>query len=169
MTAFFSNLIESETDLQYKKRLPVISPVNGRVKPLDHYPSKLYTQRMFGEGVAMELSGYHVLAPFDCVVEQLFPTAEQIRIRSAQGIRMQIQLGVKTESMMGNGFRFYAKKGDKIAKGAPILDYDLRKMKDHLSSALAAVTILNSDKLKAVKANYVQVRANEDTLLYLYV
>lgn len=169
MRPFFSNLVDSEDGLQFKKRLPIISPVNGKVKPLNEYPSKLYSQRMFGEGVALELSGYQVVAPFDCIIDQLYPTAEQIRIRSAQGIRMQIQLGVKTELLMGNGFRFYAKKGDKIARGEPILDYDLRKMKDNLSSSISAITILNSDKLKAIKANYIQARANEDTLLFLYV
>jgi PTS system glucose-specific IIA component len=166
---FFSNLVESEANLEFRKRIPVISPVNGKVKPLNQYPSKLYTQRMFGEGVAIELSGYQVLAPFDCIIEQLYPTAEQIRIRSAQGIRMQIQLGVKTETMMGNGFRLYGKKGDKIPQGAPILAFDLRKMKDNLTSAISAITILNSDKLKGVKANYIQARANEDILLFLYV
>lgn len=169
MKPFFSNLVESEDSLEFKKRLPVISPVNGKVKPLDEYPSVLYQNRLFGEGVALELSGYQVLAPFDCIIEQLHPTGEQLRVRSAQGIRMQIQLGVKTESMMGNGFRFYAQKGEKVSRGEPIMTFDLRKMKDNLSSALCAVTILNSDKLKAVKANYIQARANEDTLLYIYV
>lgn len=166
---FFGNLIESETDIQFKKRIPILSPVNGKVKPLNLYPSALYKQRMFGEGVAIELSGYQVVAPFDCIIEQLYPTAEQIRIRSAQGIRMQIQLGVKTETLMGNGFRFYVKKGDKIPRGEPILDFNLRKMKENLSSTLSAITILNSDKLKALKGNYLQARAGEDTLLFLYV
>ena len=169
MKPFFSNLVASEEGLEFRKRLPVIAPVNGKVKPLDQYPSPLYNQRLFGEGVAIDLSGYQVVAPFDCIVEQLYPTGEQLRIRSAQGIRMQIQLGVKTETMMGNGFRFYAHTGDKVARGEPILDFDLRKMKDNLSSALSAITILNSDKLKAVKANYIQARANEDILLYIYV
>lgn len=169
MKPFFSNLVGSEDTLEFTKRLPVISPVNGKIKPLDDYPSPLYQQRFFGEGVALELSGYQVVAPFDCVVEQLHPTGEQLRIRSAQGIRMQIQLGVKTETLMGSGFRFYTQKGQKVPRGEPIMDFDLRKMKDNLSSALAAITILNSDKLKAVKANYIQARANEDILLFVYV
>lgn len=169
MSLFFGRLITSEDDVEFKKHIPILSPVNGRVFPLDKYPMQLYTQRMFGEGVAVELSGYQVAAPFDCIIEQLHPTSEQLRLRSAQGIKMQIQLGVQTELMMGNGFRHYAKTGQSVAQGEPIMDFNLRKMKDSLKSPLAAITILNSDRLAGVRPHYRQVRINEDILMDLYV
>lgn len=169
MKPLLSNLVDSADDVQFKKQLPISSPVNGKIRPLHQYPSSLYTERMFGEGVCVELSGYQVVAPFNCLIEQLYPTAEQLRIRSAQGIRMQIQLGLNPESMMGNGFKLHVKPGDKIAKGEPLLEFDLRKMKTYLTSELAAITILNSDKLKALQPNYRQVIANEDIIFNLFI
>lgn len=169
MKPLLSNLIDSVNDVQFKKQLPISSPVNGKVKPLNQYPAPLFTERLFGEGVCVELSGYQVLAPFNCLIEQLYPTAEQLRIRSANGIKMQIQLGLNPEVMMGNGFRRYVKPGDKVAKGEPLLEFDLRKMKTYLNSELAAITILNSDKLKALQPNYRQVIANEDIIFNLFV
>lgn len=169
MNPFLGRLINSEDDIEYKKRIAINSPVNGKVGALDNFPSLLYTQRLFGEGVTIELSGYQVLAPFDCIVEQLHPTAEQIRIKSAQGIRMQIQLGLQTENMMGNGFRLYAAPGQKLRGGEALLDFNLRKMKDNLKSSLAAITILNSNRLTGVRPHYRQVRANEDVLFDLYI
>ena len=169
MQDLFNKLVDSEEQLVFTKRLPVISPVNGKVMPLDCYPSLLYQQRLFGEGVVVELSGYQVLAPFDCFIEQLNPTAEQIRLRSIQGLRMQIQLGVRPEIMMGDGFKLHCHRGDKIKRGQLILEYDLAKMRNSLSETKAAITLLNSDKLKGVKANYLQMRANEDVLMNIYV
>ncbi|BDX06292.1 PTS sugar transporter subunit IIA [Planctobacterium marinum] len=169
MNLLYGRLIDSEDDVEFKKHIPVLSPVNGKVLPLNNYPQKLFTQRMFGEGVALELSGYQVVAPFDCIIEQLYPTSEQLRIKSAQGIRMQIQLGQNPEIMMGNGFKHYAKTGDSIAAGEPILDFNLRKMKDTLNSPLAAITILNSDRLSGIRPHYRQVRSSEDVLMDLYI
>lgn len=169
MNLLFGRLIKSDDDVEFKKHIPVLSPVNGKVLPLDSFPLKLYRQRMFGEGVAVELSGYQVVAPFDCVIEQLHPTSEQLRIKSTQGIRMQIQLGQNTEIMMGNGFKHYAKTGESVAAGEPILDFNLRKMKDALKSPLAAITILNSDRLSGIRPHYRQVRNSEDVLMDLYI
>lgn len=169
MKPFLGRLIDSEDSVEFKKHIAIAAPVNGKVCTLDNFPSLLYTQRLFGEGVAIELSGYQVVAPFDCTVEQLPPTAEMLRLKSAQGIRMQIQLGLQTEVLMGNGFRLYARPGQKLRRGEALLDFNLRKMKDNLKSSLAAVTILNSNRLSGIRAHYRQVIANEDVLLDLYI
>jgi len=169
MRPYFCKLIETEDQISFKKSIPVIAPLNGKVRPLESYPSLLYKERMFGEGVAVEINGYQLIAPFDCQIEQLYPTAEQIRLRSSIGLRMQIQLGLNTETLMGNGFRLHCAAGDKLKRGSTILEFDLPKMKEKLSTTMSAITILNSDKLKGVKPNYLQVRANEDVLFNLYV
>ena len=169
MSTLFSKLIESENDISFSKRLDIATPINGKVKSLDLYPSLLFKERLYGEGVVVEPSGYQIVSPFDGSIEQLPPTAEQIRVKSKQGIKLQIQLGVNTETMMGFGFKLLCKQGDTVEKGQPILNFDLRKIKERIDSSLCAITILNSDKVKGVMPNYRQVRINEDILLSLYV
>lgn len=165
----FHKLVEPGSLPPHKRELKINAPINGRVKPLDEFPSKLLTERLFGEGVCVDPSGYQVTAPFDGVVELLPSTCEQIRIKSNKGIKLRIQLGYKAENMMAEGFKIKVPEGHSFKQGEVLLEYDLRKMKEQLSCVLFPVTILNSEKMRGVVPNYRQVIASEDHVFSLLI
>lgn len=153
----------------HKKRWDVLSPISGRIKPLDDVPQLVYSQRLMGDGVAIQPSGYQVIAPFDCKVEALPITGEQIRLRSKNGILLVIQIGIGTYNVMGEGFKLHVKEAAVIEAGTIILDFNMNKIKGRIDSLLCPVTMLNSDKTKGIIPHYRQAIAGEDVLFSVLV
>ena len=146
-----------------------MSPLNGKVGPLDNFPCPLFTERLMGEGVSIEPAGYQVFSPFDGIVEFYPRTSHQIRLKSKHGVKLLMQFGFESEKLMGEGFRLKTKEGSKISQGDLLLEFDLPKLKQKLSSHLFAITIINSQKLKGILPQKHQVLALQDPLMTLYI
>ena len=165
----FKCLVDHKAIPSHKKAIDVFSPLSGTVVPLDEVPQLLFTERLFGEGVAIKPSGYQVFAPFSGTILHFPELANQIRIKAKNGLQLQIQLGIDSHTMLGEGFKRMVKKGDTFEQGQIIAEFSLSKMKAALPSILCPVTILNSDKTKGVQGYYYQVIANEDKILSIYL
>jgi glucose-specific phosphotransferase system IIA component len=165
----FSKLVTNESIPNHKKAIPLLSPINGKIKPLEEFPCAVFTERLLGEGVCIDPAGYQVFSPFDGIVEFYPQTSHQIRLKSKQGIKLLIHFGFEAQQLMGEGFRLKTQEGRRISQGDVLLEFDLPKLKQKLSSHLFAVTILNSPKLKGILPQKQQVLALQDILMTLYI
>ena len=165
----FSKLIDASAVNDKHKCINLPSPITGNLLPLDQFPCDAHKNRLFGEGVTLAPSGYQIYSPFNALVEELPKTCERIRLRTKSGIRLQIQFGVGTQKLMGEGFKTKVKERQAIRKGQVIVEFDLPKLKQKLDTTLCAITILNSEKITGIVANYHQVVAMEDPMMTLVV
>ena len=164
-----SHLVDINSLPTHKIAIDIISPLSGKVVPLDDVPHALFNQRIFGEGVAIKPSGYQVLAPFSGTMLHFPELANQMRLRAKNGLQMQIQMGIDSHFMMGEGFKRTIKQGENFQQGQLLAEFSLVKMKRQLPSVLCPITILNSDKTKGLLAHYFQVIAGEDKLMTVYL
>ncbi len=166
--SLFSRILTSPPD-NFKKRLTIQSPLSGRVLPLNDMPSLVHNERLLGEGVTVSPSGYQILAPFHCRIESLPATGDHIKLRSAQGFLLNIQVGINTARLHGEGFKFYAKAGAVLQQGQKILEFNLNKLKAKADSPLCAITLLNSDKVLGIEPHYRQAIALDDPIFSIYL
>ena len=82
---------------------------------------------------------------------------------------MQIQMGIDSHIMMGEGFKRKVQVGEVFKQGQVLAEFDLRKMKLVLESTLCPVTIINSDKIAGIQAHCHQVIATEDHAMTVYI
>ncbi|MDU0355487.1 PTS glucose transporter subunit IIA [Paraglaciecola aquimarina] len=153
----------------YKQILTIVSPLSGRAVSLSEVPNALFQQRLFGEGIAIIPSGFQVIAPFSGTVAACTELANQLRLKAQNGLQLQIQLGIDSHIMMGEGFKRKVKAGDTFKQGDVLAEFSLVKMKQQLPSILCPVTVINSEKVKAIRAHYYAVRASEDDILTVYI
>lgn len=165
----FKRLLDSNNIPVHRKKIPIQSPLSGKITTLDNIPDEIFKQRLFGEGVAIAPSGYQLFSPFAGKVEHLPTTAHQIRLRAKNGLQILIQLGLGSESMLAEGFKARVKVGEQVSAGQLLIEFDLRIMKQKIDSLLCPVTILNSEKLIGVVAHCHQVRALQDDCMTLYI
>ena len=165
----FNRLVDSSSVPSHKKAIDIHSPLTGTVVPLDDVPHALFSERLFGEGIAIKPSGYQVLAPFAGTMLYFPELANQLRIKAKNGLQLQIQLGIDSHLMMGEGFKRSVKPGEIFAQGQLLAEFSLVKMKRQLPSILCPITVLNSDKVKGLQAHYFQVIAGEDKMMTVYV
>lgn len=167
--SLFSCLIEEGQLPEHKRQIDILSPVSGSVTRLDDLPSLLFRQRMFGEGAAINVSGYQVICPFDGEITEFEPTAHRIRLKHKTGLHIQIQCGMKSEKMRGDGFRRKVYEGDKVKQGDVLLEFDIRKMKLSLEHTQFVVTVLNSEKTKGLIVKPRRVSSGEDVLFTVLI
>ena len=165
----FSKLIDGNAINDQHKCISLPSPITGNLLPLEQFPCDAHKNKLFGEGMALAPSGYQIYSPFNALVEELPLTCERIRLRAKSGIRLQIQFGVGTQKLMGEGFKAKVKERQVIKRGQVILEFDLPKLKQKLDTTLCALTILNSEKLTGIVPTYHHVVAMEDQMMTLVV
>lgn len=167
--SLFNRLVPADALPVHRSQIALVSPLTGKVAALDMLSHPVYVHRLMGEGAVIDPTGYQLLAPFDGKVVEIANMANRIVLRSAQGIRLNIQLGMDSDSMMGEGFKAHCKTGQNISTGQLLIEFDLNKMKRKLHDHRCAVTVLNSDKLKGVVITAKHVMAGQDPVFRMLI
>lgn len=165
----FKRLVDANSIPKHKKAVDILSPLTGKVVLLDKVPHALFTERIFGEGIAIKPSGYQVLAPFAGSMLHFPELGNQMRIKAKNGLQIQIQLGIDSHLMMAEGFKRLVKPGEKFQQGQLLAEFSQVKMKKQLPSILCPITVLNSDKVTAIQGHYFQAIAAEDKIMTIYI
>lgn len=163
----FRRLVAQDRLPIHSRKIPILSPLSGKVFGLDHSSSPLFTNRLLGEGVCISPSGFQLFSPFNGTILSISVCIDQIKIKSKQGIVMYIQMGIGESMLYGEGLRAKVKVGSVVKQGDTILEFDLAKIKSKVSNFTCACTILNSDKTKGVLIHEHNMRALEDAVMTL--
>lgn len=165
----FKRLHTGTTAPRHRYQVAIPAPLSGRVRTLDSLAPGLFQQRLFGEGVVIEASGYQLLAPLHAKVSYIADSAEQLRLQCANGLHLLIQVGFASDKLHGAGFKKKCQKGANVAPGQLLLEYDLNRLKTLASPLLCPVTILNSDKVKAIQPHCRSVIAGDDNIMSVFI
>lgn len=161
----FNRIVQANALPPHSKALDILSPVSGKAIDLTTIPDSIFSHKLLGEGTAIEVSGHQLLSPFNGAVEYLPTTCHQVRLTSSSGIKILIQLGVKSENLHGEGYRPRVKQGTKIHQGEVLIDFDIAKLKNKLQCSLFALTMLNSERTKGIVVNKRPLIAGEDKIM----
>ncbi|MDQ0254753.1 PTS system glucose-specific IIA component [Evansella vedderi] len=129
----------------------IVAPITGSVKKLEDVPDPVFSQKMMGDGIAIEPIEGVAVAPVDGEVIQFFHTKHAIGIRSKTGVEILIHVGLETVNMKGEGFTGHVKEGDKVKAGDKLITFDLELIKEKASSTITPIVITNGDILDSVK------------------
>src|SRR5699024_3774093 len=100
----FKNLFKKK---ETPKEEQIIAPLSGKVKQLEEVPDPTFSEKMMGEGIAIEPDEGLVVAPFDGEIIQVFPTKHAIGIQGESGLEILIHIGLETVSLKGEGFEVF--------------------------------------------------------------
>lgn len=122
----------------------VLAPLKGRVLPLSEVPDKTFSDKILGDGLAIEPVDGLVTAPFDATVTQIFKTGHAIGLNGPEGIELLIHVGIDTVKLGGQGFKALVKNGDQVRQGDPLIEFDLDFVRGKAPSIITPVVITNS-------------------------
>lgn len=129
--------------------MKVFSPLAGNVVDLSQVPDEAFSQKMLGDGCAIEPLENFVSAPFDCSVETLQDSAHAVGIKLAgSDIEILIHIGVDTVNLKGEGFKALAKEGDNVVKGQRLIEFDRDFIAKNAKSALVIVIVASDPDMK---------------------
>ena len=106
------------------------SILDGKVIPVTDVQDEVFSQKIMGDGVAVEPYNTVVTAPADCDVSVVMAdTGHACGLTLANGVELLIHVGVDTVDMGGDGFKLLVKEGDHVKAGQPLIEFDPEKIK----------------------------------------
>ena len=116
---------ESTADVKELKSI-----LDGKVMPIEEAPDDVFSQKIMGDGVAIEPSNTVVTAPADCDVSVVMAdTGHACGLTLPNGVELLIHVGVDTVDMGGDGFKLLVNEGDHVKAGQPLIEFDPAKIK----------------------------------------
>ncbi|MBL3649814.1 MULTISPECIES: glucose-specific PTS transporter subunit IIBC [unclassified Bacillus (in: firmicutes)] len=140
--------LDAETDIQ---QIPAsdesfIYPLKGETVSLTDVPDPVFSEKMMGEGFAIDPSEGKVIAPADGEIVSIFPTKHAIGFMSAGGIEILIHVGIDTVKLNGESFEAHVTSGQAVTQGELLLSFDLDTIKQHAASAVTPIIFTNASE-----------------------
>jgi len=141
------------------------SPFNGTIIPIEETPDPVFSQKMVGDGFAIEPTDEYLQAPVQGEIIQLFSTHHALGIKTPEGLEVLIHLGIDTVELAGAGFKALVEEGEKIQVGDKLIEIDWRLIAKRGKSKISPVVITNMKSVEKIKfhANG-PIMAGEDVL-----
>ena len=123
------------------------SILDGKVMPIEEAPDDVFSQKIMGDGVAIEPTNTVVTAPADCDVSVVMAdTGHACGLTLPNGVELLIHVGVDTVDMGGEGFKLLVSEGDHVKAGQPLIEFDPEKIRaaGHPCTTMLIVTVEGS-------------------------
>ena len=143
----------------------VASPLTGEAMPLEQVEDGVFSEKMVGDGFAVQPSENRVYAPCDCTVLTVFGTKHAIGLSLENGIELLIHIGLDTVQLNGAPFDIHVKEGDELKKGDLIAVFDEQAIQEAGYRTVTPVIVTNTDqyrKFELIKSG--PVKAGDEVL-----
>ncbi|MFJ5761459.1 PTS glucose transporter subunit IIA [Neobacillus sp. NPDC093182] len=121
----------------------ILQPLEGEIVPLDVVPDPVFSQKMIGDGFAVNPTNGTVVSPVDGEVISVFPTKHAVSVKSTDGKEILIHVGLETVSLNGEGFTSFVSDGQRVQKGQKLLEADFEVIKEKVPSIITPVIFTN--------------------------
>ncbi len=127
------------------------SPIEGTAVSLSDVPDPIFAAGKLGEGVAIEPTGTTVVAPAAGKVAATYPSGHAVGLKLENGIELLIHVGLDTVNLDGKGFSVKVAKGDVVAAGDALIEFDPEVIKEAGYPLITPVIVTNTRKFAEVK------------------
>lgn len=127
------------------------APIEGTAVALSDVPDPIFAAGKLGEGVAIEPTGTTVVAPAAGKVAATYPSGHAVGLKLENGIELLIHVGLDTVNLDGKGFSVKVAKGDIVAAGDALIEFDSEVIKEAGYPLITPVIVTNTRKFAEVK------------------
>ncbi|HCB27977.1 PTS system trehalose-specific EIIBC component [Enterococcus durans] len=120
---------------------------DGPVKEIIEVDDPVFSQKMMGEGYAIEPSNNNVYAPVSGRVTSVFETQHAIGILSDVGLEVLVHMGLDTVELKGAPFTIHVKEGDLVTPNTRLAEMDLAAVEQAGKKTDILVVLTNDEKV----------------------
>ncbi|UOE93904.1 beta-glucoside-specific PTS transporter subunit IIABC [Alkalihalobacillus sp. LMS39] len=147
------------------KREKIVSPMTGKVVPLQEVNDAAFASETMGKGIAIEPTVGEVVSPVEGTVSAVFPTGHAIGLTTNDGAEILIHIGINTVQLNGKHFTPAVKQGDTVKEGDLLVSFDLENIKEAGFDVTTPIIITNTDQyLEVIETEQVEIQAKEPLL-----
>jgi PTS system D-glucosamine-specific IIC component len=120
-----------------------LAPLDGKIIAITQVPDQVFSQKIVGDGFAIEPSNGEIVSPVDGVVTSVLESKHAVGITADSGLEMIVHFGIDTVHLKGEGFTLFVNQGDRIKAGQSLFKADLKVIKDKVPSMITPIVFTN--------------------------
>ncbi len=125
--------------------ITLFAHMNGTVVPLENVEDDVFSQKILGDGIAIEPQEGKLFAPCDGKIDSVFDTKHAINIVSGDNTEILLHIGIDTVKLEGKYFETHVSDGQNIKKGDLLISFDMEAIKAQGFKLTTPLIICNTD------------------------
>ena len=154
----------AESSAPQGKAVAVASVADGKAIELASVSDPVFSQKMMGDGFAVEPSNGEFYAPVAATVTSIFPTKHALGLLTEEGLEILIHIGLDTVSLEGKPFTVHVAEGQKVERGDRLATADLDAIREAGRETATIVVFTNQDFVQSVSVNKLGSVTKDDTV-----
>lgn len=155
----------SEKTEDAAKKITLYSHMNGTVVPLENVEDDVFSQKLLGDGIAVEPSDGRLYSPCDGRIESIFDTKHAVNIVSDDGAEILLHIGIDTVKLGGKYFEAHVSAGQRVKRGDLLITFDTGEIRQAGYKLTTPMIICNADDYSSFEALMQGNTAAGDALL----
>ena len=148
---FMENGVENHRE-NLSQGMELFAYMNGTVVSLDKVEDEAFSQKVLGDGVAIEPKEGKLYAPCDGRVETVFDTKHAINLVSREGCEILLHIGIDTVRLGGKFFEAHVSDNQEIKKGDLLISFDLEGIKKEGYKITTPMIICNTEDYNLIES-----------------
>lgn len=132
----------------------VHSVADGQVINIEDVKDPVFSQKMMGDGFAVEPENGHIVSPVAGKVTSIFPTKHALGLVTDNGLEVLVHIGLDTVSLEGKPFDVKVTEGQTVAAGDLLVEANLDAIREAGRETSTVVVFTNADAIKSVKVEH---------------
>lgn len=134
-----NNKIEIDTPNNYRADEEIVIPLTGRLLAIDKVPDAIFSQKMVGDGFAIEPTKGTIYSPINGQVMQIYSNRDAITFKTNSKRNVILHIGLDSSNLKGEGITYYINEGDQVYAGQKIGDIDLEVVLSRVFSLVSPI------------------------------
>lgn len=149
-----------------RNKFKFYSPVKGKVIKLEKVNDLVFSQKLVGDGIAIQPSGDVVVAPCDGIIKLIFETNHAFVIVTDEGLEIIVHIGIDTVDLKGEGFIRVAEEDQRVSVGDEIIKFNKELLENKGCDLTTMILITNYSKIKEMNCFYLnECLAGQDIVI----
>ena len=132
----------------------VHSVADGQVINIEDVKDPVFSQKMMGDGFAVEPENGKIVSPVAGKVTSIFPTKHALGLVTDNGLEVLVHIGFDTVSLEGKPFDVKVTEGQTVAAGDLLVEANLDAIREAGRETSTVVVFTNADAIKSVKVEH---------------
>ena len=132
----------------------VHSVADGQVINIEDVKDPVFSQKMMGDGFAVEPDNGRIVSPVAGKVTSVFPTKHALGLVTDNGLEVLVHIGLDTVSLEGKPFEVKVTEGQTVAAGDLLVEADLDSIREAGRETSTIVVFTNADAIKSVNVEH---------------
>lgn len=135
-----------KTEEKHGKKTILSAHLNGSITALEDVEDEAFSEKVLGDGIAIEPTEGKLYSPCDGKVDMVFDTKHAINLISDDGCEILLHIGIDTVKLLGKHFKAHVTDGQRIRKGDLLITFNINEIRRAGFKTTTPMIVCNSDE-----------------------